>query len=607
LVFKYYRYCPMASNQSEPPGNKYTLLDLIGTGGMAEVFRGKLSGAEGFEKLVVLKKLLAQYSRDPEIVAHFISEAKLAALLQHENIAQIYDFGQLDGSYFIAMEYLLGRDLQSVMQRARELQEPLGAERALYITAKVCEAMEYAHTLRDFQQQPLHIVHRDLSPHNIFITFDGRVKIIDFGIARAEMFDNKTQIGVAKGKIAYMSPEQLAAEKIDHRSDIFAVGILLYEMLSGKRMYAGDTATMIRKCMQVEYDKLQTVCPGLPPAVYDILDKALEKDVGRRYQTCAHMQAEVEEALFAINRRPSPQLLEKYIGRLFAREVAAEKDGLSRSDTGKNDAGIRTASAATTSQGTTGQHPAPAREDLPGATGPAPPAEDATQVAGIGMENLSPRRSHAMKRVLTASICVALLVIFALFWQLTGDWEQGAPDMRHGQLTAARHEEQQQPHPAEESAASSVPGKITASHHVSKGMFLPPKDGRFSLLQESFEGQKQKKIANLLEKAEKAVHNNHLTTPAGDNAHAYYLEILDLDRQNAAALEGIERLADGYASLAETAFRRMEIPIAREHVQQGLAISPQHRRLLQLHRDLSRSRPGIFFKSVEKSVRLLFQ
>lgn len=595
----------MAPNQSESPGNKYTLLDLIGTGGMAEVFRAKLSGAEGFEKLVVLKKLLTQFSQDPEIVAHFISEAKLAALLQHENIAQIYDFGQLEGSYFIAMEYLLGKDLQSLMQRARELRDPLGAERALYITSKVCEAMEYAHTLRDFRQQPLHIVHRDLSPHNIFITFDGRVKIIDFGIARAELFDNKTQIGVAKGKIAYMSPEQLAAEKIDHRSDIFAIGILLYEMLSGKRMYAGDTATMIRKCMQVEYDTLRTVSPGLPPPVYDILDNALEKDVGRRYQTCAHMQAEVEEALFALNRRPGPQILEGYIGHLFAHEVAAEKDGLARSLTGGNKAG-ELASAAASSRATTGQQPVPARKNLAGATGSVPEAEDATQVAGVAAKNPAPRRSRTMRRILLGAICAGLPGLFLLFWQLTGDWEEDAREALHGQQTSAHLEERQQPRIAEETPASSVPGKVAAANHVTKGMFLAPTDGRFSLLQESFEGQKQRKIAGLMEKAEKAAQNNRLLAPAEDNALAYYREVLDIDPQNAGALEGINKLADGYAGLAEEAFRHMKIPAARLHVQQGLAISPQHRQLLALQRDLSGSSPGILLKSVGKSVRSLF-
>lgn len=264
----------MSTEHSEHPRNRYILLDLIGAGGMAEVYRCKFSGRRGFEKLVVLKKLLPQCAKDPDIVATFIDEAKLAALLQHENIAQIYDFGEIDGSYFIAMEYLLGQDLHSVMQRARERNGSMAPEYALSIAARICEGMEYAHTRNDLQHRPLNIIHRDLSPQNVFITYEGKVKIIDFGIAKAAMFDHRTRTGIVKGKIAYMSPEQLTGSEIDHRSDIFAIGILLYEMLSGRRMYSGDTATVIRKCMQVEYDTLDRVVAGLPPAAYEIVARA---------------------------------------------------------------------------------------------------------------------------------------------------------------------------------------------------------------------------------------------------------------------------------------------------------------------------------------------
>ncbi len=652
----------MANNQPEKLGNKYTLLDLIGTGGMAEVFKGKLSGAEGFEKPVVLKKLLSQFAHDPEIVAHFISEAKLAALLQHENIAQIYDFGELDGSYFIAMEYLFGKDLQSVLQRARELNDPMGVELALYIVAKICEGMEYAHSLRDFQQQPLHIIHRDLSPHNIFITYEGRIKIIDFGIARAELFDNKTQVGVAKGKLSYMSPEQLAAERIDLRSDIFAIGILLYEMLSGKRMYSGDTATMIRKCMLVEYDKLQVVCPGLHPAIYQILDKALEKDVDRRYQSCADMQTDVEESLFNINKRPNAHPLEKYIGRLFANELAAEKKGLSPQLTPP----IGNTKQTTLISDTSRRLP---EQDLPKATDNLLEATTLTsypvpfaQPSDGSPEGLPHRRSHKVTLMYAGSFCCLLAVIFVVIWGLGKDWDIGEPlssealqvisappkdnlpreglnksatlpepapiptaeppNSIHKILVQAEEiSRKNRPEPNELETAQKLYQQIQeidpsnkealagmerirdhyraateealkasnfsqTKSNMSQGMFQAPKDGRFSALQGLFEGKRQKILAELTEKAEIALQNDRLTTPVDDNAYQYFSEILDLDPQNGEAQKGISRLTDRYADLAEEASRSLRRANAEEYVRQGLTVNPHHKKLLDLQRDL---------------------
>jgi len=279
----------MVNQSIDQLGNTYVLLDLIGIGGMAEVYKAKLVGRQGFEKQIVIKKLLAQVAGDREVIDNFITEAKLAALLQHENIAYIYDFGELEGSFFIAMEYLFGKDLFTISRRSAETNTPLSPHQSLTIAAKICEGMDYAHNLKDFQQRPLKIIHRDLTPHNIFITYDGKVKIIDFGVAKAELSDNRTQIGMVKGKISYMSPEQLAEQEIDNRSDIFSIGILLYEMLSGQRMYQGDTAALIKKCINADFTPLQEIVTGLPEDLYSILGKALTKEKEKRYQSCAEM------------------------------------------------------------------------------------------------------------------------------------------------------------------------------------------------------------------------------------------------------------------------------------------------------------------------------
>lgn len=305
-------------------GEKYILLDLIGAGGVAEVFRGKLTRDKGFEKVIVIKKLLAEYSSDREMVDIFIREARLAALLQHDNIAATYDFGEIDGEYFLAMEYLSGKNLHSFMSRARDHEELFGLVEALIIGSKICEGMEYAHNLTDLQHRPLSIVHRDLTPHNIFVTYDGKVKILDFGVAKAELFDNKTREGVVKGKVSYMSPERLSGDEVDSRSDIFSIGILLYEMISGRRMYQGDTAELIRKCLTAEYEELRSLVPNLDPSVYRIVDRALAVDIDLRYPNCSEMQSDIDDFLFRMQLPTGSHILRKSVRALFDREYESE-------------------------------------------------------------------------------------------------------------------------------------------------------------------------------------------------------------------------------------------------------------------------------------------
>ncbi len=311
-------------------GEKYVLLDRVGTGGVAEVFRGKLTRDKGFEKLIVIKKLLAEHNRNREMIDIFIREARLAALLQHENIAATYDFGEIDGEYFLAMEYLFGKNLHSIMARVKEKPELFGLPEALLICSKICEGMAYAHNLTDLQNKPLNLVHRDLTPHNIFITYDGKVKVLDFGVAKAELFDNKTRDGVVKGKISYMSPERLSGEPVDHRSDIFSIGILLYEMIAKRRMYQGDTAELIRKCLTADYQPLKSLVPDLDPAVQAVLDRALAVDVDQRYQSCAEMHTDIDDLIFGLEQRTDSRLLKVSICSLFTEEYETEHRTVAR-------------------------------------------------------------------------------------------------------------------------------------------------------------------------------------------------------------------------------------------------------------------------------------
>jgi serine/threonine protein kinase/Tfp pilus assembly protein PilF len=302
---------------------KYLLLEKIATGGMAVLYRAKIVGVQGFEKVIAIKQILPHLTVEKELVDAFIDEAKLAALLSHQNIVQIYDFGKIEDSYFISMEYLLGADLRLVAATSREREMPLRPEQALYIATRVCAGLEYAHNLRDYQGKALNIIHRDISPQNVIITYEGEVKIVDFGIAKAASQSTITQMGMIKGKVAYMSPEQASGNPIDHRSDIFSAGILLYEMLSGRKMFQGDTMQILAKVRRAEFEPPEAVAPGLPLKVYRILHRTLEKEPSDRYQTCGEMLADLEQCALEAGFHLSSRGLADHMKRLFAREIAA--------------------------------------------------------------------------------------------------------------------------------------------------------------------------------------------------------------------------------------------------------------------------------------------
>lgn len=304
---------------------KYQLLDRIAVGGMAELFRAKLTGAQGFEKLIAIKKILPNLSGEENLVTAFIDEAKLAALLHHENIIQIYDFGSMDDQYFIAMEYLFGKDLRTISRTARDKDQPLEMENILYIMSRICAGLDYSHNLKDLQGKPLNIIHRDINPQNILITYEGQVKIIDFGIAKAASHNTQTRENLIKGKLAYMSPEQANGQTIDHRSDIFSTGIILYELLADRRMFTGETMHVLSLVREAQYDPPEEVIPDLPSELNTILHRALEKDPDDRYQSAGEMLADIEEYLFELSLRPNSRSFAGYIKELFEEEYAEEE------------------------------------------------------------------------------------------------------------------------------------------------------------------------------------------------------------------------------------------------------------------------------------------
>ncbi len=307
---------------------KYQLLQKIALGGMAELYRSKVTRAHGFEKLVAIKKILPHLTDQGNLVKAFIDEAKLAALLQHENIVQIYDFGSIDDEYFIAMEYLFGKDLRTLTRKARKTAVPLGLENTLYIISRICAGLDYSHNLKDLQGRPLNIIHRDINPQNIFLTYEGQVKIIDFGIAKAASHNSTTHEGLIKGKLSYMSPEQATGKTIDHRSDIFSTGIIFYELLAGRRMFEGETMEIYSQVREARYEPLDKLMPDLPAKLHEIVERALAKDPDLRYQTCGEMLADLEECIFEMSVRPNGRSFANFVKEFFKEELALEETAL---------------------------------------------------------------------------------------------------------------------------------------------------------------------------------------------------------------------------------------------------------------------------------------
>ena len=311
---------------SQPiPFGKYFLLERINVGGMAEVFKAKAFGVEGFERLVAVKRILPNIAEDEEFITMFIDEAKIAVQLQHANIAQIFDLGKVDDSYFIALEYVYGRDLRAIFDRLRKVGDKMPPAQACYVVMQVCEGLDYAHNKQDAQGRDLNLVHRDVSPQNVLVCYEGEVKLIDFGIAKAAGKASKTQAGILKGKFGYMSPEQVRGLPLDRRSDIFAVGICLYELLTGERLFVGESDfSTLEKVRNVEILPPSTFNRRIAPELERIVLKALAKEVEDRYQNAIDLHDDLQAFLYSTGEFYSRKDLAGWMKRAFSNEMEEE-------------------------------------------------------------------------------------------------------------------------------------------------------------------------------------------------------------------------------------------------------------------------------------------
>ncbi len=308
------------------PFGKYLLLERLAVGGMAEVFLAKSFGIEGFEKIIAIKRILPTMAEDEDFIEMFIDEAKIAGHLNHANIVPIYELGKIGDSHYIAMEFVWGKDLLQIMNRFRRMRKRMPPAMVAFIASRMCEALEYAHTKRDRKGTPLNLIHRDISPQNILVSYEGAVKLIDFGIAKAASRTTKTQAGVLKGKFGYMSPEQVRGLPIDHRSDIFAVGTCMYEMLTADRLFLGESDfSTLEKVRHASVAPLSELVPGLPPELEAIIMKSLSREPADRQQSAGELQEQLLEFL-ATQRPPfTTSKLAQWMKTAFAAELETEK------------------------------------------------------------------------------------------------------------------------------------------------------------------------------------------------------------------------------------------------------------------------------------------
>jgi eukaryotic-like serine/threonine-protein kinase len=282
---------------------QYLLLEKIGAGGMAEVFRAVRKGPEGFMRVFALKRIIPRHAESREFVEMFCNEARLSALLNHPNLVQVYDFGEVDGSYYLAMEFLKGRTVLSVMRSLHARRQSFPPAAVAYIGRQVALGLAYAHTLKSGEGKTLNLVHRDINPSNIMLLKSGGVKVLDFGIAKApDLSTHQTQAGLVKGKLSYASPEQLKCKPLDGRSDVFALGVSLWEMLTMQKLFGGKTDyDTVTNVMTRPVRPPSAVRPDVPPALDKIILQALERDPARRpdaRQFAARLADYLREARF---------------------------------------------------------------------------------------------------------------------------------------------------------------------------------------------------------------------------------------------------------------------------------------------------------------------
>lgn len=307
------------------PFGRHLLLERVNVGGMAEVFKAKSFGVAGFERIVAVKRILPTLAEDDEFITMFIDEARIAAHLTHQNIVQIYELGSHQNNFFISMEYVAGRDLRQILDDQKKLKRPMSTAKACFIVSQVCEALEYAHRKRDPAGKDLRIIHRDVTPQNVIISYEGEVKLCDFGIAKAASRASRTQVGVLKGKFAYMSPEQVRGQPTDRRSDLFALGVIFYEMLTGERLFLGESDySTLEAVRNARVPAVRKLNPNVSRELEAIVMRLLTRDPKDRYQWASEAHEDLQDHLIDEGRLYHARHLRVWMQEAYARDIEVE-------------------------------------------------------------------------------------------------------------------------------------------------------------------------------------------------------------------------------------------------------------------------------------------
>jgi serine/threonine protein kinase len=315
---------------------KYDLLALLATGGMAEIWLARVSGMAGFEKLVVIKRLLDKLAIDPEYVEMFLDEARINARLTHSNIVQVLELGQVEGKYFMAMEFVPGLSVSQVGKRATKQLGDVPQEVACGIIAQACSGLHYAHEKTMPDGTPLNIIHRDVSPQNLILTYEGLVKVLDFGIAKADHRQSQTRTGLVKGKFSYMSPEQCLGQGLDRRNDVFALGIVLFELCTARRLFKrGSTYQTYTAITNADVPAPRTLNKNVSEEIEAVILRALAKKREDRYDTAEAMGDALEQAMRKTGLRGAATDLARFMTDKFAAEEAEQRRLISQAQRGE--------------------------------------------------------------------------------------------------------------------------------------------------------------------------------------------------------------------------------------------------------------------------------
>ncbi|MCP3136335.1 serine/threonine protein kinase [Pyxidicoccus xibeiensis] len=403
------------------PFGKYELLRKIASGGMGQIFLAREHGT-GFERLVVLKLILPHLAEDDEFLSMFLDEAGLVARLTHPNLITILDLTEIEGRHCLAMEYVQGDDLRRLDKFSRAQSRPMPVGLILRVIADAAAGLHYAHEARDAQGKPLRLVHRDVSPQNILVGFDGGVKVIDFGVAKAATSSQNTATGVLKGKYPYMSPEQASGQAIDARSDLFALGVVMWELLTGKRLFKGDsdmmTLRLVKDCVVPRPSQLN---PKLPPGLDEVVLKALAPTPDARYPDCGAFRLALEDYTLNLRLPSSSAHLSAYLREVYAERIATEADPAkldqlaedsdldSRSNSSMSGVGGGPRSSASRALGRSVQGPGPATRSRQ-AGSPPPPPQQLEKTRGTAPLARPPEEPRRVPWVPVAAAGVGLLL-----------------------------------------------------------------------------------------------------------------------------------------------------------------------------------------------------